>query len=543
MIKKTMYFSVLLMISISTISAQKNIIEKSEDQIKMFNAQQRFFAGDFQGALNGYNELLKSMPNNSNMLLHKAECFFGMNQFEQSLEYAKMAKSADAKADVNLSLLLGKLYFISGNVDSALYEFTSFKTSLLGDAKKITESDVDVFLSQVNQAKILMAKPVNVKIDNASIVINSDYDDKNPSITADGKTLIFTSRRPGKSRALDVEGDKKYFEDIYISKWDSINKLWLEAELLPGAINTEGHDACTSISPDGKAIFIYKNDIDGESRGGDIYFSKLSASGKWGTATSLGKPINTTFFEGGACISPDGGTLYFVSEQPGGFGHADIYMAKRKSRTEWDVPVNIGADVNTTEDEGGIFLAPDGKTLFLSSNGYNSMGGYDILKTVNENGKWSKPVNLGYPINTLDNDMSLTLSLDGKIGYFTSDRKGGTGGLDIFKVDLSNYQVLENDAKRKIVDSVAITKGTVFNATDGTAMEAELIFYDQNGNKVANTLSSSGSGDYFITLLVDKSYQVKINLEGYKPIDEKIEIKAAKEGSTTLVKHFLLYKN
>jgi len=115
---------------------------------------------------------------------------------------------------------------------------------------------VDVFLSQVNQAKILMAKPVNVKIDNASIVINSEYDDKNPSITADGKTLIFTSRRPGKSSALDVEGDKKYFEDIYISKWDSINKLWLEAELLPGAINTEGHDACTSISPDGKAIFI-----------------------------------------------------------------------------------------------------------------------------------------------------------------------------------------------------------------------------------------------------------------------------------------------
>ena len=90
-----MYFSVLLMISISTISAQKNIIEKSEDQIKMFNAQQRFFAGDFQGALNGYNELLKSMPNNSNMLLHKAECFFGMNQFEQSLEYAKKNSFVD----------------------------------------------------------------------------------------------------------------------------------------------------------------------------------------------------------------------------------------------------------------------------------------------------------------------------------------------------------------------------------------------------------------------------------------------------------------
>jgi len=536
-----MYLSVLLIFSINSVSGQKSVIEKSQDQVKMFNAQQRFFAGDYQGALNVYNDLLKTNATDANIIFHIAECYFGMNQFAQALENATKAKSIDAKANENISLLLGKLYFMNGNLDSALTEFTTFKNSVT-DAKRINESDINVFLSQVNHAKELMAKPVDVKIADLDDAINSEYDDKNPSITADGKTMIFTSRRPGKSSALDVEGDKKYFEDIYLSRWDSIKKTWSDAELLPGNINTEGHDACTSISPDGKLIFIYKNDMEGESRGGDIYYSKLSSSGKWGTPVSMGKPINTTFFEGGACISPDGSSIYFVSERPGGFGHADIYVSKRINHSEWGEPVNLGPDVNTTEDEGGIFLAPDGKTLFLSSNGYNSMGGYDIFKTVNENGKWSKPVNLGYPINTIDNDMSLTLSVDAQTGYFSSDRKGGKGDLDIYKVDLSNYPVLEKDMKRKVIDSLAILKGNVYNASDGTAVEAEVVIYGPNGEKIGSTTSNPGSGDYFTTVISGKTYEVKINLDGYKPVDEKVEVKAAKDGPTTVVKHFLLYK-
>ncbi len=541
MIKKIMYLSVILMFSVHTASAQKNVIEKSEDQIKMFNAQQLFYSGAYAAAMNVYTDVLKSRPNDANIIFHIAECLFGIAQYTQALDNAKKAKSIDPKANENISLLLGKLYFMDGKLDDALAEFTAYKT-LVGEGKKAKESDIDVFISQVTKAKDLMSKPVNVKIENVGDVINSEYDDKNPSITADGKTMIFTSRRPGRSSALDVEGDKKYFEDVYIARWDSIKKKWMDSELLPGAINTEGHDACTSIAPDGKTIFVYKNDMEGESRGGDIYSSKISSSGKWGLPKSMGSPINTTYFEGGACISPDGNSIYFVSERPTGFGHADIYMSKRNAKKDWDVPVNLGPDVNSAEDEGGIFLAPDGKTLFFSSNGMNSMGGYDLFKTVNENGKWSKPVNLGYPINTLDNDMSLTLSVDAQTGYFTSDRKGGLGDLDLYKIDLSNYPVLEKDMKRKAVDSLAILKGTVFNAKDGSAMEAEVVIFSEAGVKIGSTRASAGSGDYFITLLSGKTYQVKIELEGYKPIDEKVEIKSAKEGATIVVKHYLLYK-
>ncbi len=514
--------------------------------IKMFNAEQRFYAGDYQAALNVYNDLLKTKPNDANVVYHIAECHFKLGQYPLALEHVKKAKSIDPKGNEEISLLLGQLYHMEGNLDEALAELTAYKTLISGNSKKMKESDVDLYLSQVNMAKTLMATSVNVSVQNATDIINSEYDEKAPSITADGRTLIFTSRRPGKSSALDIEGDKKYFEDIYISRWDSVKKAWSAAELLPGTINTEGHDACSSISPDGKEIFIYKNDIDGESRGGDIYVSKISSSGKWGAPKPLGKPVNTTYFEGGACIAPDGNTLYFVSERPGGYGHADIYMSKRKDRTTWDVPVNLGADVNTNEDEGGIFLAPDGKTLFFTSQGFNSMGGYDIFKTVNENGKWSKPVNLGYPINTINNDMSLTLSADAQTGYFISDRKGGLGDLDVYKLDLFHYPVLEKDMKYKTdsLPAMGILKGTVFNATDGSALEAEVVIMDDKGAKVGSTMSSTGGGDYFITLSTAKTYEVKIELEGYKPISEKVEIKPAKGvGSPTLIKHYLLYKN
>ncbi|MDQ3047569.1 MAG: hypothetical protein M3R27_08490 [Bacteroidota bacterium] len=544
MMKKILNLIVLFSFSLGTISAQKNVIEKSEDQVKMFNAQQSFYAGDFKKALNIYNDVLAGKPGDANIIGHIAECNYELGMYPEALENAEKAKGIDPKAFENNSLILGKLYHMQGKLDEASAEYNSYLT-LVGEGKKADDSDVKVFIAQVGTAKEMMAKPADVKIDNMGDVINCEYDDKAPMVTADGRTIIFTSRRPGKSSALDQEGDNRYFEDIYVSKWDTVKRGWSDAELIPGSINTEGHDACTSISPDGKQIYIYKNDIESESRGGDIYVSRLSSSGKWGAPKSMGKPINTTYWEGGACISPDGKTLYLISERQGGTGRGDIYMIKRKSRTEWEKPENLGTLINTKEDEGGLFLAPDGKTLFFSSKGHNSMGGYDIYKTVLEGGKWSAPVNLGYPINSVNNDLCFSLSVDAQAGYFTSDRKGGLGERDVYKVDLNNYTVLEKEMKAKTVNNgpvMAILKGDVFDATAGTGMEADLVVFNEAGEKVGSTSSSEGSGEYFLTLMANKTYTVKIDVKGYKPVEEKVEIKAAKEGATSVVKHYLLYK-
>jgi hypothetical protein len=545
MIRKIILPTAMFVFFLNTLFAQKqNVIEKGEDIAKMTLAQQSFYGGDYPKAIGLYKDVLAGKPNDANVIGRIGECYYAMGQMAEAQENLEKAKSIDEKAFPETALLLGKIYHINGKLDEALTEFTFYK-GIIGEGKKAEESDVNMYIAQVNMAKESMAAPVNAKVEGIGDNINSEYDDKSPMVSADGKTLIFTSRRPGKSSALDKEGDNKYFEDIYVSHWDTIKKMWGDAELIPGSINTEGHDACTSISPDGKQIYIYKNDAEGESRGGDIYVSRLSSSGKWGASKSMGKPVNTTYFEGGGCVSPDGKTFYFISERQGGLGHCDIYEIKRKTRTEWDKPVNIGPEINTKEDEGGLFLAPDGKTLFFTSKGHNSMGGYDVFKTVNENGKWTKPVNLGYPINTVNNDLCFSLAIDAATGYFTSDRKGGLGERDIYKVDLSSYPVLDKEMKPKAENTgpvMAILRGDVFDATDGKAMEAEITIYDAEGNKVGNTVSSAEGGEYFITLESNKTYQVKIDMKGFKPIDEKVEIKTAKEGATTVVKHYLLYK-
>lgn len=543
--KKIIYLTILtLSFSFVAMAQKKNVIEKSEDQIKMFNAQQSFFAGDYNKALNLYRDVLSGKPNDANVMGRIAECHFMLLQYKDAQDMGEKAKSIDEKAYENTSLVLGKIYHLQTKLDEALVEYNYYK-SLVGNGAKAKDSDIDVYIAQIAVAKELMAKAANVKVENMGDKINSEFDDKAPMVTADGKFLIFTSQRPGISSKINTEGDGKYYEDIYMSRWDTLKKMWSEAELIPGSVNSEAQDACTSISPDGKTIYLFKNDMDGESRGGDIYISKISSSGKWGVPKTMGKPVNTTYAELGACISPDGKTLYFVSERKGGMGNADIWMLKKKTKSEWEAkPVNIGSEVNSEFDEGGLFIAPDGKTLFFSSNGPGSMGGYDIFKTTFENGKWSKPVNLGYPINTTANDKCFSLSVDAQTGYITSDRVGGFGERDIYKIDLSNYAVLEKDmaAKKDGGPVMAILKGDVFDATAGAGMEAEINIFDEAGNKVASTTSSQGSGEYFITLMAEKSYVVKIEVKGYKAIEEKVDIKAAKEGATTVVKHYLLYK-
>jgi hypothetical protein len=342
---------------------------------------------------------------------------------------------------------------------------------------------------------------------------------------------------------MDVEGDGKYFQDIFISNWDTINKKWNTAEDVPGNVNTPAHDACTSISPDGKQIFIYKNDVnDNESRGGDVFVSKV-VNNKWKTPEGLGKPINSSYWEGGACISPDGKTLYFISERKGGYGRADIWMVKRISKTEWGKPVNLGPEINSEFDEVGAFLAPDGKTLFFSSNGKASMGSYDVFKSTLEGDKWAKPVNVGFPINTVHKDGPLVISADAQTAYFASERLGGLGESDIYSADLSNYSLLEKDGKKKVNSGLSILKGTVRDGFQGTGIASvDVQILDAASAVVATTLTNE-NGEYFITLKGDVTYTIKVVKKGYKTAEEKVELKIGKTDTFSLEKQIMLNKD
>lgn len=519
--------------------------DKIADQYKMLTAKGKLDNHDFNGALNLYLDIVRKNPKDASLHYHIGECYLGLNNINEAMTYFQTAQNLNPTKFKDIHLSLGRSYHIYGNIDKAVEEYELYKAKL--NANQLKNSDVVTYIEQCKLAKDMMANPVDVAITNMGEEINSVNDDYAPSIAADGKTLIFTSRRPDtKGGMIDVEGDYKYFEDIYISTLDVKTNTWNEAEPARGSLNSEGHDACLNIAPSGKEIFVYRNNED--TRSGDIFVSKQSANGKWGAPKNIGPMINSSYFESSASLSPDGNTLYFVSERKGGIGNGDIYVSKKINKTEWGEPVNIGPTINTIEDEVSCFIHPDGKTLFFSSKGHNSMGGYDIFKSVYENGKWSVPENIGYPINTVDDDVHFTLSADNKTAYYDTYSLKGMGERDIFKIDLSRYNIMEKDARNKKYNPnsqpiLSILKGSITNANEGQFLDAEITVTSETGEVVAKTMSNTENGEYFVTLPADKKYQVSVNKDGYGENREVISLLSDKNSTYTQIKNFVLERS
>lgn len=535
--------SVVMLSGVEASFSQKgdggNVLQKGSDEYKMFMAKQDFFGGDYRSAVNKYKEVLKNRPNDGAVHFHIGECYYMMKEYEDALDELEKAKSIDANATSELSLMLGKAYHARGMLDNALEELTAYRKTVSDSPKKISESEVDVEIAQCNVAKEMTAKPVNATLI-FLIDINSQQDDKGPILTNGDKTIIFTSRRPsGDKSETDKEGDFGFFDDVYESYWSDEKRTWLSAEPIRGPINTPGYDAVSSISHDGTMMFLYRNDPM-EARGGEIFLSKKATSGKWKTPEILLKPVNTSYYEDAACISPDGNTLYFVSERPGGLGRGDIYTSK-KTGEMWGEPTNIGAPVNTPFDENGLYLLADGNTLFFCSNGPASMGSYDIFKTtMGADGKWTSPVNIGYPINSVGMETKFVMTADRKTAYISSVRDSGLGERDIIMVDISNYDVLTGVSNFPKPKPASLNGKVIMNADSiAAASSVEIRILDKaTGAQVAMTKSGE-DGSYSIEFPGDKQYILEITSDGYQKVSEEISIPTGKTES----KNITLKKN
>ena len=273
----------------------------------------------------------------------------------------------------------------------------------------------------------------NLKITNLGSSINSNSRDYAPVINADETMMIFTSRRQDKNLNEDVFDDNFHYEDIFISRKE--NGEWTPAKNIGEPINTLYFDSNLGLSADGKQLYLYK---DGEQGDGDIYVSELQEDDTWSEPEPVSKRINSSYGENSVSISPDGNTLYFSSNRPGSYGGYDIYRCEKNNRGEWGKVYNLGQQINTPYDEEGMFIGHDGKTLYFSSKGHKGMGGYDIFKSVYDDSTevWSEPVNMGYPINTPDDDIFFVTTRDEKTGYYATVRSDGLGYLDIYKVEI-----------------------------------------------------------------------------------------------------------
>lgn len=528
----------LLVLTVSTTFAQDNKSKKPNKvayKMKMSEARHLYLTGNVRGGLLIYREMLKDFTNDATVNYRIGECYLELKDWQLAVEYFQNAKNINPKVASELNYKLGEAFHRNNQLDKAEAALTEYQKGL---KKKVPLYDADKLQAQISFAKKMMLAPVKVDIVNLGKNINSRGGDYAPSVTADGQTMIFTSRRSDtKGGGVDKAGDYKYFEDIYISKWDSVLGDWSKANPVEGKLNTEGHDASLSISPDGNQIYIYRND--GSVYIGDIFVSKRRSSGNWGEPKELDKQINSSYFESSASLSADGNRLYFVSEREGkkhgAIGKGDIYVVNKISKSTWGEPVNLGSVINTPEDEISVFIHPDGQTLFFSSKGHLSMGGYDIfMSKLQPDGTWSKPENLGYPINTVDDDVHFVLSTDGQIAYYSTVREDGLGERDIYKIDLANYDLLKGTQK-----NLSILKGNVEAKLDGEKVIADVEFKDAAGNSIAKTTCEE-TGDYFMTLPGNLKYNITVSATGYKTQTFDVELPIGEKTTHVMVKNVVL---
>lgn len=530
---------VIFLVAVSlTANAQEDKSSKPNKvmyKIKMNDARHQYLNGNIRGGLNIYRELLKSFTNDAMINYRIGECYLDLKEWQLAAENIQNAKKLNPKVTPEIGYKLGYALHRNNQLDLAETTLKEYKSGL---KKKNPLYDADKILAQIEYAKKMMLAPVKVDIVNLGKNINSRGGDYAPSLTADGQTMIFTSRRADtKGGGVDKAGDYKYYEDIYISKWDSITGDWTKALPIEGKLNTEGHDASLSISPDGNQIYIYRND--GSVYIGDIFVSKKRRSGAWGEPTALDKQINSSYFESSATLSSDGTKLYFVSEREGkkygAVGKGDIYVVEKISKTVWGEPRNLGAVINTPEDEISVFIHPDGKTLFFSSKGHLSMGGYDIFSSkLQMDGTWSTPENLGYPINTIDDDVHFVLSTDGKIAYYSTVREDGLGERDIYQIGLKNYDLLKGTQK-----NLSIVKGNIEAKLDGMKIEADVEFKDEKGDVIAR-INTEETGDFLVTLPGNLKYSATISAMGYKSQTVNFDLPIGEENTFVLVKNIVL---
>jgi outer membrane protein OmpA-like peptidoglycan-associated protein len=335
-------------------------------------------------------------------------------------------------------------------------------------------------------------------------------------------------------------GSGGFFEDLYVSYKNRGN--WGPAQNLGQPINSEGHDATAGLSNDGSTLYIYQ---DNKSDAGDLYESTLKGT-NWQKPEHLNKYINTKFHESTISESFDDKMIYFVSDKENGLGDRDIYSCKKDSRGNWTGTTNMGSVINTKYAEEGVFLHPDGVTMYFSSQGHGTMGGYDIFKSTLVDGKWSEPVNLGWPINGPDDDVFFVVSGNGRRGYYSSAREGGYGDKDIYAITFLGEEkpfLLSNEdnliasitAPVKTIQpappveiktpSLTILKGTITDAITQEPLEATIELIDNTKNELVATFkSNSATGKYLVTLPDGRNYGIAVTRDPYLFHSENFDI-------------------
>ena len=439
----------------------------------------------------------------------------------------------------DLEYWIGFGYHNGLEFDNAIDFYTRYKNKITRNPNyagkdKIELKDVERRLDECKNGKDLVANKKPFSIVNLGSAINSEFEDYAPVVNPNETEIIFTTRRREGNINQDVWDDNKPYEDIFISTKEG--STWSAAKNIGTTINSEFNNSNLTLSPNGNTLFIYN---DGEGNG-DILFSERQPDGTWSEAKPLPGSVNSSFRESSASITKDENTLYFASERPGGLGGSDIYSCTKDSHGAWTRIKNLGEGINTEYDDEGPFIDIDGKTLYFSSMGRNGMGGYDLFKATlisEADNQWSEPENMGYPINTPDNDIFIARSSTANRFYYASVREDGIGYSDIYMVTPSEdvkkpEPIAAKEPTKKEIQPWKFYISLVDSETK-QPVDAAVLLEGKDKSFVKTNNAGKGKYEFDISATTKKDYLLYLEADGYVFENITLPLKGASEGAAT----------
>ena len=456
-------------------------------------AMQKVDEGDYVTALNFLNLALRVEENYLEALLSKAGILSELKEYATAVEFYEKAFVVDL--DQSKDYLF--VYAI------ALGGLGEFKKALNAVDRFLSISGLNAASAQAaHYRKKSFAFAVTLeqlypnrsktKIFNAGDSINTAVSEYYPTLTIDGKQLIITRRTRGSAD-----------EDFFASFWE--DSTWKKAVPLKGKINTIYKEGGQQITPDGSWMVFSAKDYPEGLGGFDIYFSYLTEFG-WSERVHAGNVINSAYWESAPCLSPDKKQLYFASDRPGGFGGTDLYVSIQLANGRWSTPQNLGPTINTPGDESCPFMHADNETLYFNSNGHLGYGGTDLFLSKRKANGFTAPQNLGYPINTIDDEGSLFVSSDAATGFFASDRSDSRGGLDIYTIQL--YDGVKPSP-------CSWLEGVVFDSLTRKGLSGVVEVIDLDTKTIVSEVQADEYGRYLSILPLGKNYAINVSKKGY----------------------------
>ncbi|MGB3949299.1 MAG: hypothetical protein WBM13_15025 [Bacteroidia bacterium] len=500
---------------------------------------------DYGRALKLYLQLFQKDKQNLNVNYKIGCCYLQLNDDKsRAIPFLEYVYTKGGINNPDLLLNIGRAYMYAYNFEDALTFFTEYRRIIyekrfellenyyedclegkIDYQKKIPNNNfgvVDRCIENCESAIELFKTPVNVTFEHLGKEINSPYADYNPFVSKDEGTLYFTSRRPSNADDTLSRWETEFQSDVYVSRvkygeWDTARKFG-------SFVNTSDDEQCVYVSPDGKNMIISQ---DNERSRGDLLLVPLDVQS--GTPQSFSGPINTQFGEYEGCIVDEGNMVIFSSDRDGGLGESDLYIVKKLPNGRWGLPYNPGAVLNTKYKEAFPIFDEKKNILYFASQGHTNMGGYDIFMSVFDTAtqQFETAVNMGYPINSPDDDMLFSLAENGREGYFASVRKEGYGDLDIYKMSFNAIEkrpsvirgavsFKEGDSVRKEISAIIAIKDLITNKE----LDSKKVNF-QTGRYI---FAVNNPGKYLITLKSDgfKNFEQEINL--YDKSDYAFEI-------------------